>query len=316
MTKNTLLLILVFLLKINIQTYACVNEYWDIAQGKLHVHDYEGSLARIPNGNNLQHSVVKNLFNQIKERYKKNPSLENYSDYAASLIYQGAYEKGKNMLLDIEAKSPHKYNTAANIGTAYELLGKNDSALFWIKKSVEINFNSHYGSEWIHVRLLEDKIKAQNTEGYERYFDTHSILGWDFGTGKKAKDIQHLDLAKFATHLYYQLTERMTFIKGKDPIIAQLAFDLGNIYSAKNDHRTAAAIYDIARTYGYKGDLFKKRLAYSEDAMGQSIVYRPDGTPNNQEEIDEKKGDYSAGLWISGLAFIGFILGLYKLNKA
>ncbi len=289
-----------------------MNEYWDIAQGKLHIHDYESIQQRVPSGNNLQHTEVKALFKQIKERYKKNPTLENYSDYAASLIYQGAYEKGKNILLEIEAKAPNQYNTAANIGTAYELLGKNDSALFWIKKSVTINFNSHFGSEWIHVRLLEEKIKAQNTEGY---FDTHSILGWDFGKGKKAKDIPHLDLAKFATHLYYQLTERMTFIKDKDPIIAQLAFDLGNIYSAKNDHRAAVAIYDIARTYGYKGELFENRLAFSENAMGQSVEYRPDGTPIVQEEIDKNKGDYSAGLWISGIAFMGLILGLHKLNK-
>jgi hypothetical protein len=178
---------------------------------------------------------------------------------------------------------------------------------------VDINYNSHYGSEWIHVRLLEEKIKAQNTEGY---FDTHSILGWDFGTGKKAKDIPHLDLAKFATHLYYQLTERMTFIKGKDPIIAQLAFDLGNIYSAKNDHQTAATILNIARFYGYKGELFEKRSTYSENAMGQSVDYRPDGTPIVQEDIEENKEEYSVGLWISGFAFVGFILGLYKLNKA
>lgn len=67
--------------------------------------------------------------------WKKTKNIATYNDYGAVLIYIGKYQEALKIFSEIETMSPNRYATAANIGTAYELLGLNDSAFYWIKKA-------------------------------------------------------------------------------------------------------------------------------------------------------------------------------------
>jgi hypothetical protein len=51
-------------------------------------------------------------------------SHTNPQDRAVALILSGDYAKGIDLLNQIESSSPGDYNTAANLGTAFELHGR------------------------------------------------------------------------------------------------------------------------------------------------------------------------------------------------
>ena len=172
--KVKLLFILFF---VSAHSFGCINEYRTLLSGEM-IH------KNVTGEDDWENYINKEeLIEQAKvlfENFQRTGSIKYLSDYAAKLIYLGEYEKAKNIYIEIENKKSNLYTTASNLGTIYELIGKPDSALYWIRKSVTLNPQSHEGSEWIHLKILEFKInKNQNIE--------NSILGLDFGQGELPK---------------------------------------------------------------------------------------------------------------------------------
>lgn len=236
--------------------------------------------------------------------YRQSGKLEDYSDLGALLVFTGQYSKAKPIFLEIEQKSPGLYETAANLGTVYELLGNNDSALYWIKKAVEINPKSHEGSEWIHVKILEMKVKAKGDVNYLR---THSILSLDFGNDDIPENKTGLNLEMLRLQLYYQLSERMSFVKPKDPVIAQLLFDLGNVCSMTTDVKSGLQVFLSAKAYGYTSSLFDRRQAYFERLQFKADL-------RNKSEGWVKENPMLA-LIIVGTLIVGGITGVIFLFR-
>jgi hypothetical protein len=193
-----------------------------------------------------------------QKRMKLNPSVENRSDYAAALIHIGDVKPGIKILEEIERTNPGLYVTAANLGTAFELSGENENALEWISEGIKRNGNSHYGSEWVHVKILEAKIAlAKDPE----WLKTHSILGLDFGSAPRPElpEITTVNReGKPRTHnevknaIAYQLHERLGFIPAPDPIVAELLFDLANFHALTTTIEVAQPVYDMALKFGVK----------------------------------------------------------------
>lgn len=208
------------------------------------------------------HNVRKDLQQKLHKAwsiYNKTHAIKDYNDFGAMLIYSGQYQRAQKIFKEIEAKEPGLYATAANLGTVDELLGNDKEAYRWIKRGLEINPNSHHGSEWIHLKILEAKV---NAKGNPDYFRTHNILGLDFGQDKIPVKKTKRDLHQTKKQLYYQLAERLTFIKPKDPIVAQLLFDTGNIVAITDDVQTALDVYDQAKLFGYSSAVMDKREKY------------------------------------------------------
>jgi len=258
--NNIKFLTLVLFLFIGQAGQCCINEYRALLSGEVIFTDADNAspIGRF-NANNQPYLLRK--LQEVDSIYKLTGNLEDYSDLGSMLIYTGQFLKAKKIFQEIEQKSPGLYQTAANLGTTYELLGQNESALYWIKRAVEINPNSHRGSEWIHVKILEAKIK---TNGNEKYLWTNSILSLDFGDDKIPVNKNNIDLQNLRDHIYDQLNERMSFIKPKDPIVAQLLFDLGNVCALTIDATSGLQVYQTAKEYGYTSDLFDKRQSYFE----------------------------------------------------
>jgi tetratricopeptide (TPR) repeat protein len=203
--------------------------------------------------------VLQQKLHQAWNIYHKTHSIKDYSDFGAYLAYSGQYQRALKIFQEIEAKKPGLYATAANRGTVEELLGNDKEAYRWIKRGMEINPDSHQGSEWIHLKILEAKVHAN---GNPDYYRTHDILGLDFGQDKIPVKNTKRDLHQTKKQLYYQLAERMTFVPPKDPIVAQLLFDAGNITAITDDVKTASDVYAQAREYGYSDELIDKREKY------------------------------------------------------
>ena len=155
-------------------SHACLNSYDD------KVEDMEPDPTTI----NFSSKEQRDKFYQekLQQFLKKHPTpntLEEKNDYAVLLIYNSEYQKAIKILLLIEERQPHLSNTAVNLGTAYELLGKNEQAKFWIEKGLKINPSVHHGSEWIHLNILKAKLHQADSQ----WLRDNPILGLNFGTG-------------------------------------------------------------------------------------------------------------------------------------
>lgn len=230
---------------------ACINEESITIEGRPVIINFQ----EIPRG--IYHEEYMPLYVQelkVKDSlWKAGNRIEDFSDYGVLLIYHGRLEEAKKVFIEIEARQPGRYSTAANLGTTYELLGKNDSALYWIKRSVAIDPQSHHGSEWLHVKILEAKIQKSN-------FNTSFLIGTDFGNDTLPKsNMSSHELDKLSKALHYQLNERVSFVKPKDEMVGLLLFELGNIKAIQSDLVTAMKIYDMAIQYGYQGKVLETR---------------------------------------------------------
>jgi tetratricopeptide (TPR) repeat protein len=238
--------------------------------------------------------------NALLKAYRENGSLENYSDYGAALIYLGEYGKAMAIYKEIEDLSPNLYTTASNVGTIYELIGQPDSALFWIKKSMRLNPDSHGGSEWIHLKILEHKLNGNQLKG-------KSILGLDFGDSPFPENPNNYDLKELRGHIWHQLRERTKFVKPKNETVGNIYFDLGNVIAQIFDVQAALESYDEALEYGFESTLMESRTVALQKLSNKA---RP------SQIADGAKHFISANATMVMIAFlIGFILFVILVLK-
>lgn len=238
--------LLIFFLITFYSAYSCINEYRTKLNGDRNWVNVGYEFAKFKMDTLKLRKESKNLL----KRYKETDSIELYSDYGAKLIYLKEYSKALQVYKQIEKLTPNLYTTASNLGTLYELIGKPEKAIKWIKKSVELNPNSHGGSEWIHVKILEHKLNVGNHS---------SILGLNFGNDSEPKNINNYNLEELLNHVNHQLNERLNFIKPQNKIIGELYYDLGNIQALASYLENALISYKNAEKFGYKSDLMEHR---------------------------------------------------------
>ena len=251
MKKALVVLLVLFSLK----SVACLNrETKALTNGLTLYEDYEGI---IPRGHDFFTIEFEKVFKELDSLYKKTKKIEYLSDRGYVLVIQGKYKEALDLYLNIEKSHPNRYSTASNLGTIYELLGDNTNALKWIKKSVAISPDSHNGSEWLHIKILEAKLNP-NTITSEFFIKT-SFGNFDM----PVSDLSWDQTEKLTKSIYYQLNERMSFIKSEDPIIALLLFELGNLAMIDGNIFDANQIYKQAKEYGYNSDLLTKRISFT-----------------------------------------------------
>lgn len=244
---------------------ACLNgESKTLKDGTFLYEDFEGS---VPFGHEFNLEEFEKGIRQLDSLYKVTNDIDYLSDKGLLLIILKRYDEAIRLYLDIEKNSPNRYSTASNIGTAYELIGQNEKALFWIRKCIEIDPSSHMNSEWIHVNILEAKIKGK------KYYTTAHLLDTDFGNEIFPKsDLSRLELTNLSNALYFQLNERLSFVKPKENITAQLLFDLGNIAFLLGNFHDAKADYNLAKEYGYTQNYLIEKIAESERLSKRSML--------------------------------------------
>ncbi len=165
------------------------------------------------------------------------------SDIAVNLAYLGKYNEALTILRRLQKANPQDYNVAANLGTTYELTGKNDSALLFIKKSIVINPKSHNGSEWVHVKILEAKLYLAK--------DNHWLLNNSvLQTGVTLMSPISKALTEKAWDIEYQLQERVPFTPFPDAILASVFNELGDLYATQLSIKHAYVAYEFALQYG------------------------------------------------------------------
>ena len=215
------------------------------------------------------------------------------SDYAVALMYLGRSAEAVMLLEKLEKEKPGEYFVAANLGTAYELAGKNDEALRWIQEGIRRNPDSHEGTEWLHARILQAKIAQQSDPDY---FKKHSVLELqpqDISQQLVFGEIK-LSTRQLAEAIEYQLGERLQFVKPPDPSVASLLFDYAAIEAATRTLESAKGVLQMGLEYGYPADKVQPLLKLND----RRIAWR---------KITQY-GSY-------GLIVAGFVALLYLLYK-
>jgi tetratricopeptide (TPR) repeat protein len=290
-----------------VNAFACFNgETQRLRNGTVISIDENGGIGEhrgiIPTGHKFFNVGYEKELKNLDALWKKTKDISYLSDYGLVLSLQKKYNEARETYLKIEEIEPNRYSTASNIGTIYELLGDNENALKWIKRAVEIDPASHKNSEWLHVKILEAKING------EQSISSDSLLNTNFGGDAiPTSSLSNTELLKLRDSLYFQLNERVSFIKPQDKIIATLMFDLANIAFLTNAKTEAVTIYEKAKEYGFSDAIFQARY---DNARGIP-------QPEKPKVVDEpKSANYS--LWaiigLIGIAIIAFTMISIRLN--
>lgn len=192
---------------------------------------------------------------ELRRKSTANPDdLDVQNDLAVYLARVGELSEALKILKKIEETKPGLYNTAANLGTVYELKGDVENAIHWIRTGIARNPESHEGSEWLHVRILEVK---QQLDTDPDWLKTHSVLGLDFGEEPTPRLPESFEatgeaptLETLTQHLGYQLGERVPLVDPPDSIVGDLLFDYANCKALSGDVELATALLDLAESYG------------------------------------------------------------------
>ncbi|HEU4780677.1 MAG TPA: hypothetical protein VFS58_12415 [Steroidobacteraceae bacterium] len=220
---------------------------------RLRIHLAEGDAA-----------AVAGVIADLDAKHQKKPTLENSNDRAVARLITGRYSEALTLLRQVEKSYPGKAIVAANLGTALELSGQNEEALGWIRTGVQRDPKEHFGTEWLHVKILEAKIALAKDP---KWLEKHSVIGLDFGTGPRPllpvsmpldesgrpRTTEAIDLA-----IFYQLRERTKFVAARDAIVADLYETRANLNyavgydwkSGKSRPSDPVASYKTAQRYG------------------------------------------------------------------
>lgn len=168
------------------------------------------------------------------------------SDEAARMIIRGNAAGALKKLQQIEADHPGLYQAAANMGTAYELVGDDENALKWIKTGIERNPQSHMNAEWLHVKILEAKIALKEDPAW---LENNTITGLNpehssFDTLQGTKSGRGI-----MESMRSQATVRALFIKPTDVILARLLSEAA-AFAMANDPASTPGLVALATEYG------------------------------------------------------------------
>lgn len=227
-------LVIFILLAICFQAFPCGNEYGHRMDGNRVYYEYFYLSPR------EKHFNVDRLFHnltELNEELKGDPdNYKTWSDIALNLMKTGQADSAVKILAPLVKKYPGEYNLMANLGTAYELTGANDSAYKYISKGYTLNNLSHRGSEWIHVKILEAKIKRQKQKDW---IQENAIL-----SEEDIKTHQELEY-----HLRYQLRTRAPFSKKPNEVMSNLFETMADWSIKHSTYENAILAYAHALEY-------------------------------------------------------------------
>jgi tetratricopeptide (TPR) repeat protein len=256
---------------------------------------------------------------ESRERWKRNVKYfeantspwdyKAQNDYAVHVIRLGEAHRAIEMLKSIEKKLPGLYATAANLGTGYELAGDNERALKWIKEAIRRNPKSHGGTEWVHVRILEAKLKLEKDP---KWLESHSVMALDFGQELMPHAppavVDYLgnkhDPKNTEDAIRHQLEERIALVPPPEPIVGDLLADLGSLAILDGVVEKALPVYELALEYHMpRPDLTRKRIEHFK----QLVAANPNSLQPSSSENAHSGRDNAAAIAIAA------VVGMFAL---
>lgn len=247
--------------------HACLQTYHTTIDGKQKVIEQMPMPSQVDFINGA--GARRTYWQTLEKKYAGAKSYEDRNDYAVAILHLGKTAQALPIFEALERERPGVYQTAANLGTAYELAGRNADALRWIREGIKRNPRSHEGTEWLHVAILEAKLALARDPNW---LATHSILGLDFGPNArpampkslpKGNDGKPVTAAAIDAAMFYQLMERRQFVNPPDAIVAGMFFDWANMTALTSTLEKSLEMYNESLRFGTpRAALVKQRIAY------------------------------------------------------
>lgn len=246
-------LFFLFSLLLYAPTFACLNNY---SVYKEHHNGLGESLNKVVPQTITQRKIVADL-KALEKDLDQKYSYKLHSDYGVLLLKFGKYAEGLKIFKQLIQQKPNEYQIIQNLGTAYELNGQLDSALFYIKKGLKINPNSHNRSEWIHVKILEAEIASKKDPNYLKKHPT--LLGLHTQPYANKNDTELLKWSRDTLRqILHQLDERVPFSPRPNAIMSAVYYELGKYYYHFDDV-TAYNCLQISLWYGSANELIVEK---------------------------------------------------------
>lgn len=229
---------------------ACLNEDHVTKAGK-HVGGFLLGELRLYKSQDKQQLELELKDLLAKKNVTEEDIQSNKNSIAVTYIKLGRLDEAEKILSELRKKYPEDYSITINLGTLYELQGKNAQALEFIKKAVAIDPESHNGSEWFHIKILEfklrnipeDEIAGQNILGLYSMNKDASIIGSDVS---------------------YQLQERVPFTPAPNILMAKVMQEFGDFMADSISIKGAHVFYEIGMDYDRNNIL---KLSEKRDAL-------------------------------------------------
>ena len=238
-------LTLIAALFLSMSSFACGNEYGHSLDGERVFTPY---FYLSKNYRTFDKSRIRKRITELRNEPDQS-SFKTQSDIALNLMKLGYADSALMILEPLIKKHPTEYVINANLGTAYELSGKLELALKYISEGYRLNPSSHLGSEWIHIKILEAKIKDKQQPGWIKNNPIVSVEDLHKSVGPSRRHRHRLN------HLQLQIRTRVPFTPTPNKVIANLLRTLAE-YSVKYDSYENAL---LAYTYLMEFDPSSKR---------------------------------------------------------
>jgi len=238
------LLVLVLLCSIK-SSFGCGNEYGYSLDGqRIHTRYFFLSERMLHFNKGDINKRLTALNNKIKNG---TDDYKTWSNIALNLMKLGQADSSLKILLPLYKEHPNEYTIIGNIGTAYELTGQLDSALYYISKGFEINPKSHLKSEWVHVAILEAKIQESRRSGWLGH---NSVLDLDNLIKRVGKgDLRGRKVTSINNQIFLQIRTRAPFTPVPNMILANILETLGDFNRKVGTYENAILAYAYAMRF-------------------------------------------------------------------
>lgn len=269
-------------------SHACLNFYVIDSSGRRHMHD-DYPTSNLDLNPKYYIGRLKALELEI-QKASGNRRFENISDYCAFLIKLGRSGDALPILENLLKQKPNEYTLNANIAVALELLGDPERALEYLRKSLKLQPDSHYNSEWFHERILEAAVLQKKNK---TSFQSMNIL-----------KLSRRDSLKRITEISYQLRERIPLTPSPNPLLSKVLTECADFFRSSLSLEWAIDLYAIA--IGYTTDqptidnlwkqinicrtrLVELRKAGKEGSVSK-YIYKSSWTKEVTKQINDWKG--------------------------
>jgi tetratricopeptide (TPR) repeat protein len=218
---------------------------------------------------------TKRRLDSVETAMRTNKDYKLISDYCWLKIKLGKVNEVLPTLQQLYKQYPNDYNIIANLGTAYELIGNNKLALELIQKAVDINPQSHFGSEWLHVNLLKAKIENLDYPNFLNYtINTHNYNDWMYNV-----KLSNTEMDSVIKNIAYQLHERMHFVKPQDKYVATLLLHFADLVAKRYSIKEAMPFFNQAVLFDKNLDRFINKRFFTYTPTLEKIEIKKSGIP-------------------------------------
>jgi hypothetical protein len=169
-------------------------------------------------------------------------------------VLEGKHTEGITKMRAIEDRNPGENpGLPLRLSLAYEIAGDNRRALEWLSAHIRATPGIKDGTDWLRGAVLSAKIELDRQPDWLQRNHVLAINEKASNAGEFCKvGNRTLSRSDVQTALLHELKERMSYVKPKDPVVADLLYTFALVQNSARSYQSAADLLSLAEQYGYE----------------------------------------------------------------